>query len=126
MLRAREKYRIRRFLFSKVTLLVLFVLVVVFAKGTWGAYQKSEYAKENRERAEVQLAELTEREDKLEVELQRLETERGLEEEVRQKFDVGREGEHLVVLVDSPQAGTAEKSESGSLWQRFKGLFGIK
>ena len=52
-------------------------------------------------------------------------TERGLEEELRQKFDVGRAGEGLVVLIDPPESVEQKEILEKTLWQKIVGFFGF-
>ena len=94
MLRASDKRALRKLLFGKIGVIVLLIIFILFAKGTWSVYKKADFAKENKNRAAQELEALYEREGMLEVELERLQTQRGIEEEVRHRFDVGREGEH--------------------------------
>lgn len=126
MLRAREKNRLRRILFGKVAFVILLVLFVLLARGTWNVYQKSAYAQENRERAEQELAELNEREAALRARLEHIETQRGLEEEIRHTYDVGREGEQLIVLVEEERSDTDAEREQLSMWQRIVSFFGFE
>ncbi len=113
MLQLREKRIIRKILFGRVTVVVLLILVIIIARGTWNMYQKSQFAQGSRNKAEKQLLILQKRKESLEVELARLNTQRGIESELRQKFDVGRKGEHLIVLVDAP-----EKNQSATIKKR--------
>lgn len=117
--------KIPKTLFSRIGIAVLLILTALLLRGVWGVYEKARYAKENRERAEQELHELTERREVLQEEITRLNTKRGLEEELRQKFDVGREGEQLVVLVDPPESDTPQEEPRKTLWQRIVGFFGI-
>ena len=125
MLKPGEKQYVRRVLFGKIALIVLLILFIIFARGTWGVYQKSAYAKGNRVQAEQELAELHTREEALQEELNRLETPRGLEEEIRHTFDVGLEGERLIVLVDAPDPEPVVQEEQRSIWQRITNFFGF-
>ena len=126
MLKPGEKHFVRRVLFGKVALIVLTLVFIIFARGTWNVYQKSAYAKENRVQAEQELEELRVREQALQEELDRLETQRGLEEEIRHTFDVGFEGERLIVLVDAPDPEPIESEAPQSIWQRITSFFGFK
>lgn len=126
MLRASEKHLIRRILFGKIGLIALVAIFAIFANGTWSVYKKATFAKENRQMAEQELAELHEREAALKEELSRLDTKRGLEEEIRHKFDVGREGEQLIVLVDAPDPEPVVEPKEPTIWERIVGLFGFR
>jgi len=116
---------LKKILFGKIGLIVLLIIFAIFAKGTWSVYQKASFAKGNRDRAEQELKSLIEREESLRAELERLGTERGVEEEIRQKFDVGRTGEQMVVLVDAPEPEKVVELEEASIWKRIGKLFGF-
>jgi cell division protein FtsB len=126
MLRANEKYFIRKIVFRKISLIVLVIVFAIFASGTWNVYKKEEFARENRQMAEKELEDLRQRETALTEELTRLNTKRGLEEEIRQKFDVGRDGEQLIVLVDAPDPEPVVVLSEPTIWQRIVGFFGFK
>ena len=60
----------------------------------------------------------------LEEEIERLSTERGVEEEIRSKFDVARAGEQVLVIVDAKEEDVLlESEEEVSAWQRFLNFF---
>lgn len=126
MLRSSEKMLIHKILFGKIGLLILVIVFAIFAKGTWSVYQKASYAEENHDRAQQELQEIVAREEALKEELERLNTERGLEEEIRQKFDVGREGEQLIVLVDAPDVEPVAEIKEPTIWEKIVELFGFK
>ena len=125
MLRASDKRALRKLLFGKIGVIVLLIIFILFAKGTWSVYKKADFAKENKNRAAQELEALYEREGMLEVELERLQTQRGIEEEVRHRFDVGREGEHLIVLVDSPQEEEVGELKEATVWEKVVRFFGL-
>jgi len=125
MLRIGDKLMLRKIVFGKIGLIFFLIVFVLFAKGTWSVYQKATFAKDNRMRAEQEIEKLKEREVALRVELDRLGTERGLEEEIRHKFDVGREGEQMVVLVDAPEPEQVTEVASPSIWEKLIKLFGF-
>jgi cell division protein FtsB len=124
MLSFHEKKRIKSFLLSKLVLLALAALTVLLSMATWDVYQKFSETAVKREQRETAFAELKVREAALRSELARLETTQGLEANIRSKFDVAREGEGVIIVVDpkaeNQQASVAEKQ--GWLG-RFLGLF---
>lgn len=126
MLRASDKKLIQRIVFGNIGLVVLLIVVAIFAKGTWSVYTKAKFAEENRTQAEQELEKLEEREAALNEELVRLNTQRGLEEEIRQKFDVGKEGEQMIVLVDAPDPEPEVVVEEPSIWERIVEIFGFR
>ncbi len=126
-MRAKEKKRNAWFklVLSKLSVIILFAILIVVVQGTWSVYKKARFANENRQQAEAQSQELAERTEALTVELDRLQTDRGREEVLRQQFDVGHEGEHLIVLVDAPHQEVPPAPKQPTLWERFKSFFSL-
>lgn len=126
MLKVRDKRLLRTILFGRVGIVVFGIIVAVLANATWSVYQKSQFARESRDRAAQELEKLEEREASLAEEMERLATERGIEEELRHKFDVGREGERLVVLVDAPEAPAPPLLPKRTWWYTISEFFGFR
>jgi len=75
------------------------VLAVVFlGNATWNVYRTYHDARVRELRTKDGLSVLLLREEHLVREIERLNTEEGREEEMRERFGVGREGEHLIVI----------------------------
>ncbi len=80
---------------------------------------------------EKQLKELTERKKELEASIKSLETDAGIEKEIRSKFQVQKPGEKTVVIVeeekreDSAASANANSSSDffDGLWKFFKSIF---
>ena len=69
----------------------------------WSAFTRYQIASEmaeRRDQVEQEAEVLRERKDDLESEVQYLSDERGIEAEMRRQFDVAKEGEKVVVIVD--------------------------
>lgn len=121
MLRFYQKKTFRRILYSKAALAALALLFLFGLKATWGIYEKEQEAQANAQEAQQTLAELKEREQFLRAELERLSTQRGVEQEIRKKFPLVKEGEEVAIVVDDPGTNaiaTPEKPEQ-SLWRSF-------
>ncbi len=125
MLTVIERRRIKKIIYSKLTLVVLTVLLVLLARGTWDVYKKVKYANSNESRAEQELHALRERESFLLEELSNLESDRGREGELRSRFDIGMEGEHLIVLIDAPVPETVQETKKKGILDSVKNLFGF-
>ena len=121
-----EKKMFQRVLYSRPILVLLAVLLVVALNSTWKMYEKASLAREQKNRLEKELEDLKARELDLEVKIANLKTARGLEEEIRGRFSVAKNGESVVVVVDpSSGEGTSTNGESviGGLWHKFLRLF---
>lgn len=109
---------------------VLAVLVVLVVLLWWRVAERVFIAQEvanDREQVERTVTELRTRHDRLESDVQYLESERGQEAEMRRQFDVALPGERVVVIVDEetadevatvPTATTSPPVEESS-WYEF-------
>jgi len=107
-------------------LIFLLAVAVFLAGATWEIRQKERLAQQEKMLAEGQYNEVSERYESLREQLSRLSDERGIEEELRRRFPVAREGEEVVILVDAPSAvrDTVHEAPQG-LWGRVKQWFGF-
>lgn len=90
----------RRLLMLGLTILVFFSLWAV-----WGVLLKERESRSLRLQAQVQLKDLQKREEGLNARIEALETERGQEEALRNAYQVGKEGEAMITIVEQ-SAGT--------------------
>jgi cell division protein FtsB len=119
-----EKRKIRTILYSKPVLILLAAVIAMLSYSVWGVYikERETLAKKN-QRAAV-LEELVEREQILEEEINRLNTARGIDEELRSKFEVAKDGEKVIVIVDGKEQDETERTtEKKSLFERIKNIF---
>ncbi|MDO8594796.1 MAG: septum formation initiator family protein [bacterium] len=118
-----RKRKIRKTLYSKGTLAVVFLLLVLVGKATLGLYTKERDSREHLDRVEGELSSLTSREQSLKGDIARLETPEGIETEIREQFQVAKPGERMVVLVEPQKTKTAETVPTQSLISRFFDIF---
>lgn len=82
-------------------------------------YQTSHDAEETVNRMQEEKRELSIRQRQLMNTTANLSTERGIEEEIREKFSVTKPGERVIVLVDDPETNTAAEPEKRPWWREF-------
>ena len=120
----KEKRRIRRFLFGRVTIFVLALLFLLIASATWSVFGKYKETRTNRSNAETNLLELENRASNLEEEIAELETPRGVEEQIRQNFGFVKEGERMIVIVEpSVPERDSQGVNTGGVWSTLLNLF---
>jgi cell division protein FtsB len=95
-----QKRKVRKFIFSVPVLIFLFIILFLVIKGSYGVYQKYSLTKSELENSQSDLVVLEDKKTNLENKIDRLQTETGIEREIRSKFDVAREGEKLIVIVE--------------------------
>ncbi len=105
-----EKRKIRSFLYSKVVVGVLFLATFLLSISVYDRYTVASDMKEKLEQKRSSLDELKERAAALESKVEYLENERGIEEELRNRFDVAREGEQVIILLDA-ERGEKQNNE---------------
>lgn len=113
-----KRYLWKRMAASHVTIAVLVIIVLFLGNATWNVYRGYAVAHEKEMMAKENLEAMVTRAEMLENDIARLKSEKGKEEEIRTRFGYGREGEHMIVVVDEKEV----KSESGkttSWYMRF-------
>ena len=121
-----RKYHIQRIPIKKtqVLLIILGFLVIWLSFNVFNMYKKERDTRLRRIEQREVLDELKGREKSLADEIERLSTERGIEEEVRSKFEVGREGEQVIIIVDNPEEENTDKKDmKKTFWQKIKSWF---
>ena len=116
-----KQNKYKKIIYSKVTILVLLVLVVLLGRSVWERFQIERDMAARAAQAQAELDELSARKDDLEARVEYLEGERGIEEEVRKNFDVAKDGEQVIILMGDVEEETepAVVSESKPAWYQF-------
>lgn len=110
---------------SVIGIVVLAVVCVFVWRGVWGVYQKEARSRTAMTQLEREHTELTERYNHLEERVALLQTEEGVEKEMREKFDVVQAGEQVVVVVDPVNTDEDDKSEEQTWWEWMKATIGL-
>src|SRR5882724_5795580 len=113
----------RRVLQSPPVLVILGFLLIFFAWGVIGFYNKMELTIENRKLAENKFSQMEKQKEKLSSDISTLSTASGTEESIREKFGLAKEGEGMIVVVDDKNAQTAQSGDSGGFFSFFSSLF---
>ena len=114
----RNSQRLKRIFYSGPALLLLLMLAFLVLRATWSAYQKETASVAALKETENEWQRLNERNLKLTGSIKRLQTPRGLEEEIREKFSVAREGEKMAVVVGGDNQSEEKKSADKSFFER--------
>lgn len=116
-----QKRKLRKFLYSKGMLLALSVISVIFAQSTWKLWQRERETARETEALGNELAALVAKESTLSTRVAALKTERGVEEAIREKFKVAKQGEGVVVVVD-PREKDDTMGETNPFLAWWKGI----
>ena len=121
----RPQDRRQKKFFLWLAVAVLAVLIAVVLRGAWGAFFKERESRFYRNDATSRMLALEERERTLKADMKRLNTDSGLEAEIRKRFNVVKEGEKVIVLIDAPASGETGEFPKEGIWQRIKEWFGF-
>jgi len=94
-------------------------LAVVVLFGLWaviGVYMKERESSDLRQQAEAHLKDLQTRETALNGKIASLETERGQEAALRDEYQVGKEGEGMITIVDKPATTSSGSPQDEQGW----------
>lgn len=123
MLEKRQKHWVHTVFNSYITAVLLFCLVVVLGRSVYERFVIERDMADRRAQVEAELHELTKRHTELQAQVEYLSHDRGIEAEMRRQFDVAKEGEQVVIILeDEPEgsvAGAATSTPDDAPWYRF-------
>src|SRR3989344_8425173 len=113
---------------KKIKQLLIWVLLIILifwaGSGAWNGYKKNSIIKKTHKEAQLELQTLILRQEELNKKLDLLSTDRGVEEELRTKFQIVKPGEKAVIIVDGKS--DIEKNEnSEGMWSRIKNFLSL-
>jgi cell division protein FtsB len=124
MLEFQEKRKLKNLLYSKITLVILLILIAVAVNAVWGIYQKQRMAKANLAQTATTFDGLQAREKMLSSGIEKLKTEAGKEEEIREKYGLVKPGEEVIVVVNDDGDNDSDQDlTQDSYWQKIKNWF---
>lgn len=95
-----EKRKIRRILYSKFLIGAIFLIAIVIGRSVYERFTVEREMALKLEERSGELEALKQRANLLEGKVEHLKNERGIEEELRSRFDVVKDGEQVVILID--------------------------
>jgi len=123
----RQRQRLRRILYSWLSLGVVAVITFFLVKGAFGIITIERKSAAKVRELESESVALALRENELEDEIERLKTSEGVIEAIKDKFSVTREGEYVAIIVDERTRATSSEKEAegwlAGLWQGVKDLW---
>ena len=125
MRRSHDTSIVRKLWIRRGLLVILTCLVLLLGGSIWGIYEKYREAKQRKEELSHTLQELEKREAELKMKVEALATERGVESEIRSKFQVAKEGEGVIYLVEGKTAEPEVPAPQQNIWSWLLSWFGL-
>ena len=107
-----EKRKIRGVLYSGWFILAIFVVSGLLSIATYNRFVVAQDIEKKLDVKQAELDALEARAAALESKVKRLEGDRGIEEELRTRFDVAREGEQVIVILDDEKKQDGKPADS--------------
>ena len=117
-----KKGRLKHIMQSKPFLVFLGILTLFFLFSMFDFMNKMEETVKNRKMVEGKIEELEKSKENLNSDIGKLKTEEGIEENIRDKFGLAREGENMILVVDDKDTAEKDKNSTDSsvFWDFFK------
>ena len=119
----KQKRSGRKILESPPFLILLTLIVFIFAWNMFGLWGRMRDTAKNRQIAEAKVSELTQGKEKLSYDIAKLETQAGVEESIREKFGLAKEGERMIIVVEDKNPPQTEEKKPKGFFSRLKTFF---
>lgn len=114
-----QKYVIRTILYSRVTMVILFLLLILLIRTIIDLNDKRISASNLRKETATERKDLEEKVAKAGEKVETIKTERGFETYVRTTYPVVQKGEGVIVVYDSPASLVTPVREDMTVWERL-------
>jgi cell division protein FtsB len=116
--------RLKHIMQSKLFLIFLGIVILAFFFNMFSFVNKMEETAKNRKIVEDKITELEKSKEQFNSDIGKLKTEAGVEENIRNKFGLAKDGENMILITDDKsQIETPQKSNLESFWSTIKNWF---
>jgi cell division protein FtsB len=121
-----ERKKFWHIFYSPLVFIILLAVFFLMIQAMWKVYSHERASMQDRERIENQLAVVSQRGEVLKKQVDVLQTQQGVDDEIRSKFNVTKAGEGVAVIVNSTSAmSTTAPVVQESWWQKFGSMLGF-
>ncbi len=130
MAQLNHKKSFEKIFYSRFVLVFFIVALIFFVKSVYSIAKKDHVLNNDKKNDEATLSALVDHKNSLTNNLNKLSTNAGIEENIRDKYRVVKDGEGLVVIVDNDPKTDNTATASNALpqktfWQSIKSFFGF-
>ncbi len=119
-----KKEKWKRLMQSKPSLIFLGIIILAFIFSMFSFVGKMEETAKNKKIVEDKIAELEKSKAKLSSDINSLKTEAGVEESIRNKFGLAKDGENMIMITeDKNLPETQSQTDSSGFFSFLKNLF---
>ncbi len=121
-----HKRKVRKIASSPFVLVPLAIILFFLVRGVWNTYRRDRESVELLQVSEERLIRLKGRETQLSAATVKLSTESGIEEEIRDRLQMAKDGEREIVIVDNGDTSRSVASSSPTFLQKIWNFFTIR
>lgn len=121
MKKFKENNKIRNILESWPSLFILTVIILIFGYNLVVFFGKMQDTQNNKEIVQNKIIELEKNKEKLETDILNLQTNAGIEENIRENFGLAKQGEEVIVIV--PNTDKVEEKKTEGFWEKVLSWF---
>ncbi|MCX6703769.1 MAG: hypothetical protein NTV02_03740 [Candidatus Zambryskibacteria bacterium] len=125
MLDFQQKWKTKTFMYSRGVRIFLAVLALYSLFSVYRVYEKKQESEGDLRKVEQQTIVLSAKDTALVKSIDTLQTDEGLEAEIRSKYSVAKEQEQVVVLVEDQEKALSTSTPKKSVWQKMRSFFGF-
>jgi len=114
-----DKRKIKRLIYSKATLVILSILIILLLNAVWKVYGKQSITEVNLSKTASVYSSLKKREEDLSIEIARLKSDSGREAEIREKYGMIKDNEEVIVIVDNKDSDANKTSVESNWWRKI-------
>lgn len=115
----RRKQKNKRIIYSIPVLIILLAITFLLARGALRVMDKELESRKYLKTLEERVTSLTIREKELEDDIDRLQTKEGIKDEIKDRFSVTQEGEHVAIIVDDRGVSSSTDDSILPWYKRF-------
>lgn len=121
----RQKQIIKHRLYSLPSLIIFGLITIFLIHGAYGVVKKGIESKSKINLLNEKKGNLLERQGELKDSIDSIQTEEGIDKEIKEKFSVSKEGEKVVVIIDpKPIATSTEEKVTPWYKKLWEGIIG--
>ena len=121
--KSQNRQRWRGLLYTKPAIFLLLLLVIALGRSVYLIWHRERVADNERQAILEQIEAMETRQAQLTTDLTLLQTDRGVEERIRQQFSVAKAGEQVVSVVLLPASTSTPIKSTLPWWQPLLDLF---
>lgn len=127
-----QRKKKRRFLYSWASIALLICIAFFLGYQTYELQKKRNVSLDKKMQASAELARYSKEEETLRSRIEELETPEGRERVIRERFNVVKDGEGVIYVIEEEQGIGAniilekETADEENVWQLLKSFFGLR